>query len=134
MSVNDVCVMYGEGVSMIAEAAIDDYDVVMLGTAPNYVLKTSAITSIPFGVVRNGAAAGSSVTVYPNDGCVFLCRANAGTIAKGALVGPTADGEVAPITVAGAAKKACGQVLKARVATDDIIPVWWQPGIIQSHA
>jgi len=134
MSVNDVVSMFGEGISMIAEAIIEDYDVVMLGTAPNYVLKTSAVTSIPFGWVRNGAAAGASVTVYPNDGCVFLCRANASAITKGALVGPAADGEVGPITVAGAAKKACGQALKARGATDDIIPVWWQPGIIQSHA
>ena len=119
---------------MIATATINDYDVVKLGTNPNEVAKTSATSSIPFGWVRNGAAAGSSVTVYKNDGCVFLCRASANNIAKGALVGPTADGEIATITVAGAAKKACGQALKASTAIDDIIPVWWQPGIIQSHA
>lgn len=127
MSVNDVCTKYGTGISMVATAAIDDYDVVGPGTNPNECTKL-ATNGKAIGVVRNGTAtAGNTVTVYGNTGDVYLCRAST-TISAGANVVCTTDGEIVTAgTSAGTVYYHLGIALKAATAANDIIPVLWQP-------
>ena len=132
MSVNDVPVKYGEAVSMIATAAVDDYDVVILGTNPNEVTKATAATDRAIGVVRNGALAGRSVSVYGHTGDVYLCRTSA-AITAGDRVGPVTDGEIVTITTGNATRLGIGVALKTGV-NNDIIPVLWQPQVIFTHA
>jgi hypothetical protein len=133
MSVNDVAVHYGRPVSMIATVAVDDYDVVIIGTGCNEVIKASGVTSRALGVVRNGAAAGSSVSVYGHTGDVYLCRVSATGATAGAVVGPAADGEVGDVTPGTTSALAVGIALKTG-AVNDIIPVLWQPCVVVTHA
>jgi len=132
MSVNDVAVKYGRPVSMIATVAVDDYDVVIIGTGCNEVIKSAAVTSRALGVVRNGAAAGSSVSVYGHTGDVYLCRLGTGGATAGNVLGPAADGEVCVITPGTTSQLGVGFALKTGVE-NDIIPVLWQPQVFVTH-
>lgn len=120
MTVNDVIFQYGEPWSMVAEEALDDYDLVKLGTAPNGALKCGA-NELAIGVLIHGGAIGNHVSVYPLTG-VFGVRAST-TVTQGVRVKAAADGEVvASATTGTTVQNVIGVALKAATAANEIIP------------
>lgn len=113
--------------SALAEAALDDYDVVKLGTASNEVDKCGA-NEIATGCVRHGVAINLSASIYCTPGQVYRLRASA-AITKGVYVKGAADGEIAAMATTGTTvQHHVGIALKAATAANEIIPVLWLPG------
>jgi len=112
----------GGSYSAEAEAAIEQGDVVMLGTAENEVKKTTGATVTCVGAVDlDKAAAGGGITVYYSG--IVWCRASA-AIARGLRVTPAADGEVAAAAdVAGTNYEIVGITMGASAAANDLLPV-----------
>jgi hypothetical protein len=125
MSVNDMVVTWGPPASFVAEETINDYDMVMVGTAPNGILKTTGATVRAIGIVRNGGTVGQNLSVYMVSGFTMLARV-AAAVTKGDLVGPIADGECATVAAHTTSKLYCGEALKAATANNDIIPIIWK--------
>ena len=125
---NDEITAYGDAsYSALAEEALDDYDVVILGTASNEVAKATA-NAIATGCVRHGCSANDTASVYCQPGKVYRLRASA-AIAKGVYVKAASDGEIATMATTGTTvQHHVGISLKAATAANEIIPVLWLPG------
>lgn len=112
----------GDSHSARAQAAIDQYNCVKIGTAEGTVIETSAANDIGIGFMHTGkaTAANEHVTIYTSG--VVWARAS-DTVSYGDYLEATADGEVVTQTPAnGVLQNIVGIALGAGV-TDEIIPV-----------
>ncbi len=113
----------GHATSQEAEAAIDQYDCVKIGTGDGLVIKTAAANDPGIGFVHTdkATAAGQGITVYHTG--VVWARA-AGSITAGVDLEATVDGEVTEETpAAGVTQFIVGRALAASAGANELIPV-----------
>jgi hypothetical protein len=120
--------------SWIAEAAIEKYDAVMLGTVEGQVLKTSAITDICIGFALNAAAIGMSVDIQRDGVARGRCSA---ALVLGVSLQATADGEVVTVvaaTTTNVQQHCVGVAASATSAANEIVSVVITPHANYTHA
>jgi len=118
--------------SWIAEAAIEKYDAVKLGTVEGQLLKSASANDVVIGFALNDAAIGTSVDIQRDGTARARCSA---AILLGASVMATADGEVVTVAASSNVQYHCiGQAASATGAANEILSVVINPHSNYTHA
>jgi hypothetical protein len=109
----------GGSYSMRAGAAIDQYNVVIVGASEGLVIESSAVDQVALGFMHTGKATAANEHVDVFYSGVVWARA-AAAITYGDRLETAADGEV---QTAGVGNNCCGIALGAAAAADELVPV-----------